>query len=1132
MQQRTLRLGRWVFLLASICLVAVATCVTSAQQAAAPGSLATETPAGEAAASSEPVLPGEVLPRVYMLKDKDGKLQAVPGFPFEQFVELYKLKNQLDEEHRQPDFTIEKLTLTGISAGKRVELTADLTVVLHVSGWVRVPLRLTGAVLREPAAHAGPGEHFLHFEDDGDGYVSWIRSEPGKTHHVTLKLLAPIALLGADQQMQLELPRATISQLELTVPLEQPVVTVSEGSTLEPSRAVDGGKTLIKAVGLTSPFEISWHGAESQVASLPTVLEASAAQSIRIDGRNVNAEAKLTVRSSGGTFDRFQVRLPEGADIVETPQPGFTVSSVASGNTKRKVCEVRLGKQTTGPVEFRVVSQRAYDPLASSEPLELAGFDVLGAVRQWGTIAVQVEGNWQIQWGKDDRVRDETAGATRREDMTAAFEYSMQPYSLTARITPQRTRIRVEGEYVVLVSGDQAKLRGNLKYMIRGTKVRALEIELPGWEVDRVGPAGAVSNDEAEADAQGLLVVPLTQPTSGELEITIEARRKIAPDTTRVELELPRPRAETVAPANVAVVPADNVELAVEPEASSGLAAQSTRPAWKQLPERQQDPLFFRTTAPAARLVASLKVFEQVISAAMVTHVEIDDREARVDERIAFQIAYYPTDHLTLDVPKAMRADRLTVSLDGQKLTPAPVKETTENTSGNRVSMRVPLGAPRIGRCELAVAYSLRHERLSNTGKTPVKIPLVLPAESQLTSNELSVVPKPGVSVSYPKGFPVSPWIEDSRTGRQAAPGAIALTARRGIPEVTLALTSKDDRVEAASTVERAWIQTRLTDGHREDRAVYRAATAESRLRCSLPKGADLSSLEVFIDGRRIKPEFDASAEASDVNVPVTPGSSSEHLVELRYHFAERSAAGPMALEPPRFKPAVWVRQLYWELILPGHEHLVMAPAGFTGEFRWVWSAPFWRRQAPLDQSELERWIGVPATATTDAGRDETSEQVSARQRTNAATTNRYLFSSAGEAAPLTPYSMSRSRLVLAASLPLLVVGLLLIYFPVTRHPALGLLVGMAVVAVSLIDPEAAILVAQAASVGLILAIGAVLLARMRIPQRPVPVPVRGSSRALDREASERFHRGSASGSQPSTTTNPLLPASTPESAS
>jgi hypothetical protein len=1126
MQQRTLRLGCWLLFLASLGLAAVIPRVVVAQE---PPKREVSGPTAE---SSEPPLPGELMPRVYMLKDKEGKLQAMPGFPFEQFVELYKLKHQLDEEHRQPDFTIENLVVAGTTSGKRVELTADFTIVVHSSGWVRVPLRLGGAVLREQAAHAGPGEHFLHFEEDGDGYVSWIRSESGKSHHIALKLLLATTPLGPEQQMRLDVPRATMSQLELLVPLDDPVVSVSEGSTLEPPRTVDAGKSRIKVVGLASPFEISWHSAESQVASLPTVLEASAAQSIRIDGRSVNAEAKLSVRSSGGTFDRFQVRLPQGADLVETPQPGFAISPVAAANSKGKVYEVRLGRQTTGPVEFRMVSQRAYDPQLSGELLELSGFDVLGAVRQWGTVSVQVDGNWQIQWGKDERVRDEPAAAGHREDITAAFEYSAQPYSLTARITPQRTRIRVEGEYVVLVAGDEAQLRAKLKYMIRGAKVRVLEVDMPGWEVDRVGPGGAVNSDQAEADAQGLLVVPLTQPTSGELELTIEARRKIAPNANRVDLELPRPNADTVAPSGVAVVPADNVELVVDPEASEGLAAQPTRPAWKQLPERQQDPQFFRTTGSAAKLVASLKVFEQVISAALATHVEVDDREARVDERIAFQIAYYPTDHLTLDVPKLVRADRMTVTLDGQKLTPAPVKETGDENTGGRISMRVPLGAPRIGRCELAINYSLRHERLSSTGKTSVKVPLVLPGESQLTSNELSVVPKPGVSVSYPKGFPVSPWIEDSRTGRQAGPGTIALTARRGIPEVTLALTWKDERVESASTVEQAWIQTRLTDGHRQDRAVYRAATTEPRLRVSLPEGADLSSLEVLLDARRIKPEYEANGQSNDVIVPISAAAGNEHVLELRYHFAERSPIGQLALEPPRFKPSVWIRQTYWQLILPAQEHLIKSPAEFTREFSWVWTAPYWRRQAPLDEPELERWIGVAPLSPQDRDREETAEQAAVRQRASAAATNRYLFSSLGTPTALAPYSMSRSRLVLAASLPLLALGLLLIYFPVTRHPTMALAVALGIAAGSLIDPEAALLVAQAASVGLALAIGAALLARVSVRPRPVTVPVRGSSRSLEREAADMYQRTATGGSPLSTTTNPLLPTATPESAS
>ena len=42
----------------------------------------------------------------------------------------------------------------------------------------RVPLRLSGAVLYELATFEGAGEHVLHFEPDGEGYVRISLSTP------------------------------------------------------------------------------------------------------------------------------------------------------------------------------------------------------------------------------------------------------------------------------------------------------------------------------------------------------------------------------------------------------------------------------------------------------------------------------------------------------------------------------------------------------------------------------------------------------------------------------------------------------------------------------------------------------------------------------------------------------------------------------------------------------------------------------------------------------------------------------------------------------------------------------------------------------------------------------------------
>ena len=43
-----------------------------------------------AAENAPQPMPGEVLPQVFHLKDRDGNLQAVPGITYEQFMELWK----------------------------------------------------------------------------------------------------------------------------------------------------------------------------------------------------------------------------------------------------------------------------------------------------------------------------------------------------------------------------------------------------------------------------------------------------------------------------------------------------------------------------------------------------------------------------------------------------------------------------------------------------------------------------------------------------------------------------------------------------------------------------------------------------------------------------------------------------------------------------------------------------------------------------------------------------------------------------------------------------------------------------------------------------------------------------------
>jgi hypothetical protein len=214
------------------------------------------------------------------------------------------------------------------------------------------------------------------------------------------------------------------------------------------------------------------------------------------------------------------------------------------------------------------------------------------------------------------------------------------------------------------------------------------------------------------------------------------------------------------------------------------------------------------------------------------------------------------------------------------------------------------------------------------------------------------------------------------------------------------------------------------------------------------------------------------------------------HLLELRYHFAEqRTLWGRLALELPRLGQDVYTGRMYWELLLPQHEHVLVGPPGFTSEYTWGWDGYFWGRKPLLGQADLETWIGVTRRSPASEG------------------ANRYLFSTSGNVGRCELYVVGRAWIVLLASGAALVVGLLLIYVPASRHP--GTLFGAAVVllCVGLLYPEPTLLLSQAAILGLGLVLLAGFLQRsVARRRRTIPFAEAGSSRA---------QAGSAPGQQP-----------------
>lgn len=1086
-------------------------CLAVAQGGAAPGGR--EAPEEPPPAASIPPEVEEFMP-IHLIDDEQGKLQRVPGgWTLKDFEELWKLKQKLAQPDQRPRYVLQSISATGTVGEKHADLTIRFTVLLHQSGWVRVPLGFDRALLREPAEYEGPGEGFVHLEEDGEGHVAWIRGPAGKQHHLTLRVLAPVLAVGDETRLKLLAPRATVSQLKLKVPVSQAVGEVSEGADLLESSEAGDGATEFTVLGLAGDFQLTWRQPGRPPPEQPTVLEVEGTVLARIDGRGVDSEATLKVQGSGAPFDRFRVRLPAGASLLPGIPSGtadYSVTPIEDDGTsrpRRTVVEVRLKEKKSGPVEVRLATRQAHPVSRPGEWLELAGFEVAGAARQWGHIDVAAASDWQVLWGASRGVRQ--VEPLPLEDVVAGFDYDAQPYSLTTRLVPRKTRISVEPEYRLLVGASRVDLRATLKYTIRGAKALKLDLILPpGWESPEVNPEAPVAVDGVAVTEGNVLSIPLLQPSTGKMELQLSAQWPIPEGTSSLVLPLPQPRADSSGFAAVVVVPADNVELTPNHESTVGLTRQPVSPPMK-LPDRQQPPLFYRGEPGEAVFAADFRVHPRRIAADVTSRVSLGVQAGQVQQKLAYTIDYEPVDHLTVEVPRRLaESGQLEFQFDGQSVTPVPPPgDAAWEVASGSVPMQIDLPEARIGACELAVQYPLRFAELV-PGFTPlvankpvvVPVSLVMPGEGNLSGNRLYVTAVPEIKVGLRQGSaPV--WEKEAQAS--GSQGGLQLSTGQRTALVELEVGLEDE--QRATVVERAWLQTWLTHAARQDRAVFSFTSNQKQLVLVIPAEAKLNRAQVRLDGQWVKGQTD------DQGRPVIPlsnqASQRRHLLELRVDFpGGRAPPGRLSVELPRLGGDVAVYEMYWQLVLPRDEHLFATPKGLTGEFAWRWRG----RDPLLDQSELGSWVGLGESA------------VASQEKFAPRGVNRYLFSGTGEAARYEVRTAGRSWIVLCASGTALVVGLLLIYVPPIRHPGTLFTGAVVLLCVWMVYPEPTLLLAQAASLGLALTLLAGFLQRS-VAWRRGAVPLESPSAILEKASTQTHYPVPAPGASSSTQTAPVI---------
>jgi hypothetical protein len=1042
-------------------------------------------------------------PPVYYVRDKDGHIVPLLGVSLEEFRELLRQKSATSADGNSPKVNLQQVALTGEVRNDHVEFTAEYKIQTVDAQWVNVPLVSAGAVLIEPAEYQGAGKQVVQFDSETGTYTLRLQGSAGSLHLLKLKFMVPMKTMGTQHRVEFTLPNAAASHL--AIKLQQSTLELQEFSgcvmaEVRPAPDDSHGRAELQAWGLGGSLALVWK--EGSNGKSQPILESAGQVLARIDSRSVQFDTLLSVRSFGLPFDRFRVKLPKGAQLIGGAPNGATYNLTPGAEGDAQFVDVQLPQKTTGPVDVRLQAESAYDLNAQNPSMELAGFDVREAAphRQWGHIAVAVVGDWQPIWGPLNHVRQiaDLPDSLRRADVVAGFEYLGQGASLRVRMTPRKTRIAVEGEYVYFVEPHQVRLDAHLKYTIHGAKTSSLEIAMPGWQIDEIGPENTIDGNAALENQGASLNVPLLHPTSGELEVTIQAHRDLAPMSSELEIKLPVPVADVPGPGLVALVAADNIRLAPSEGEQQGLTRPTVAPRMK-LPAREQSPIFFRQEQPQAIFTGIIERLPQLVRMSIDSNLDLRHDGIQVEQTLNYRVEHEPITSLTLDVPKMVTTEgHLELLLDDHAVGQLPVSFVSDDDQRSRVE--VPLASPRSGNFQLVARYVLPQSKAVIESGQPFTVPLIAPTGVEPEHDRLAVQSDTTLRILASE----EAWeVADEPLTSVAEPArpAVHFKALRPTSEITLVARPEAPRNLANIVVSRAWIQTWISGTVRQDRAVYQFTTTKDQLQLQLPHEVPTANIEIRLDHQLL-----ATPDSNDirVSVPFAAGEQA-HVLEVRYQLANATGqANTVEAELPRLGTGVWVQRLYWQLVLPSDQHLIGAPAELTPEFTWDWMGWGWARRNVLEQAAFEDWIGAT------------------RQDPLPAATNRYVFSMAGIPEMFVARTAARWQLVLSASAMVLVAGWLLLKVPTDRKPAVLFGCGVILLALSAWLTDVAMLFGQAGMLGLALLLLAGFLQRLVIRRhiRMVPIAAVHENSVLHRSNSPiRFRQMSLAAS--STTTGP-----------
>lgn len=973
--------------------------------------------------------------------------------------------------NQPPEYVVNSVQIRGSIDDDLAKLELGVTCSVLVPGPIWVPLRLDEPGLL--AAKENSRELELRQGQDNQ----WeARVEGTGEHRLHVELLRPIRSGTERKSLELAIPEAPATSIDLTLPEAVFDVDLGSGETIGRTTTAEGKRVrLFGHIAPRSRLVLGWSEPSASGSRAAPLLTAQVEMAVDVDSESIATRSSWAIRCERGVARSLQIRLDDD-EVVARLQlndqfPASGIEQAEVGN----FLNIPLDDPLRPGEIRRLVLETRRTSTAGGPPVVFSGYPLTNAGEQSGAIGITHGPDLFLNIASTRGLRridprDLPTALKARPGTTIALQFLEPGLHLELGVESSPPLYRAESTTDLTFESDIVRNETTINLQrVRGV---LFEIEIgvpPELKIISIGPPELVEStttplqESAGADDPGgrtlkirltalgrdqrslILKLAGTQPipNSGDALIGLFAPRGAVSTTTSFALH--SGRGLTVEPLDESLTEDGPPPLA--PASSVGLAR-----ALEGLSPLPTPAPRFRTHRNLETLSARLERHALAITHDSNLAATVSRRFVGVRQETALQVRHGTLQSLIVRVPE--RAAALWEVSGGGTIRREDLGLTAKGIRRYRLTFDRPIADDSI----LIFRYRLPLSRaLETTAPAEISIPWIAIEEgsSGNLAVDLSSDPDVALNVEDPNWARMDEGAEGD--SQRAQNHIFRLNPQTAATSLNVLAQPLESVALPRLVVSRALLQSTLGfDGELRIRAWYALETHPGSLTLSPPENAQW--LRARVDGRVIE-QIDANPDGPGYRLELSDESRSKPVViDLEYRIPAKEAQKSWG--PPVLLDGADVLQSYWLARVPWKSALIGVPTGWSDENRWYWDYYVWKRSPIASVGELVGWVAGPsAQADLPLGASEVDSSVF----------HGYLFGRTGAGADLKPWVASRAWIIVVCSGLVLLAGLGLFLFPISERWILGGGAILGLTAAIFVHPIVIALFLQAATPGFLL---------------------------------------------------------------